>query len=187
MPNWSRLPSLVASVLDPRSYLHVFRLIHFYGYSHVRERARIEMGRAVRFAPNVSIRNGSRIRIGAEAHIGERCSLWAGDSSGRIDIGENALFGPEVFITASDYETEPGRPIMYQRKREQDVVIGRDVWLGARVIVVAGVTVGDGSVVGAGSVVTHSLPPGSIAVGTPARVVAERGGEPQKLVRAAGD
>jgi acetyltransferase-like isoleucine patch superfamily enzyme len=63
---------------------------------------------------------------------------------------------------------------MTQPRREADVIIGRDVWLGARVIVLAGVTIGDGCVIGAGSVVTRSLPPNSIAVGAPARVVGER-------------
>ena len=52
--------------------------------------------------------------------------------------------------------------------------IGNDVWLGARVFVGAGVSIGDGSVVSAGSVVTKSLPPGSVAVGVPARIVRRR-------------
>ena len=169
-----KLLRAVASVLDPRSWLHLLRLLHFYAYSHVQERRKIQMGPGVRFAPNVSIRNGERISIGAHAHIGERCSLWAGDTSGRIEIGEYALFGPDVYVTASNYETAPGIPVMQQPKREQDVVIGRQSWLGARVIVVAGVTIGDGCIVGAGSVVTKSLPPDSIAVGAPARVVGSR-------------
>lgn len=172
---WMRLVNFVRSLCDPRVYFQLFRILHFYAYAHVRERAKIAMGSTVHFAPNVSIRNGERIQIGAHAHIGERCFLWAGDSTGRIRIGEYALFGPEVFLTASNYGVEPGEPIMHQAKLESDIVIGRDVWLGARVIVVAGVEIGDGSVVGAGSVVTRSIPPGSIAVGSPARVVGKRG------------
>ncbi len=53
--------------------------------------------------------------------------------------------------------------------------LGRDVWLGAGVRVLKGVTVGDGCVVGAGSVVNKDLPPYSIAVGVPAKVVRSRG------------
>ena len=44
-------------------------------------------------------------------------------------------------------------------------------WLGARVTVLDGATVGDRCVVGAGAVVTRPLPPLSLAVGVPAKVV----------------
>jgi acetyltransferase-like isoleucine patch superfamily enzyme len=109
-------------------------------------------------------------------HIGERSCLWAGDSSGRITLGDNALLGPEVFITASNYGVAAGTPVMYQDKVEADVVIGADVWLGVRVTVLPGVVIGDGAVVGAGSVVTKSLPANCIAVGAPAKVVGWRHG-----------
>jgi acetyltransferase-like isoleucine patch superfamily enzyme len=89
-------------------------------------------------------------------------------------IGDHTLLGPEVFITASDYQFEFGTPIMDQPKNERDVVIGRDVWLGARAIVAAGVQIGDGCVVGAGSVVTRSLPANTIAAGNPARPIGSR-------------
>jgi acetyltransferase-like isoleucine patch superfamily enzyme len=161
------------SVLDPRPWLHLLRLVHFYNYSHVSQVRRARIGPGAKLAPNVSLRSGERIEIGARAHVGAYCSLWAGDRA-RIVLGEDALLGPEVYITAANYETQPGRPIMTQPRREADVVIGRDVWLGARVIVLPGVTIGDGCVVGAGSVVTRSLPPNSIAVGAPARVVRQR-------------
>ena len=96
-----------------------------------------------------------------------------------ITLGDNALLAPEVFITASNYQTRWGDvPIMHQSTREAAVVIGSDVWLGAKVVVLAGVTIGDGAVVGAASVVTRDLPAGSISVGSPARVVGWREGAP---------
>lgn len=57
---------------------------------------------------------------------------------------------------------------------EEKVVIETDVWLGYGVIVLTGVTVGRGSVVAAGSVVTCDISPYSIAVGMPAKVIAQR-------------
>ena len=170
----SRLGRVVATVIDPGTYLHPIRLLHFYGYSHVRPRRKLTRGNGVRLAPNVSIRNGERITIGSGTHVGEHAYLWAGDDQGEISIGEHCRIGPEVFITASDYGLRPDELIAYQERNERDVAIGSDVWLGARVFVGAGVTIGDGCVVSAGSVVTRSLPPGSIAVGVPARVVRRR-------------
>lgn len=169
-----RLLTAVASILDPRLYLHAFRILHFYGYSHVREKRRLTMGVQTGMAPNVSLRNANRIRIGHNCHIGERCCLWAGAHGGQIIIGDYVSMAPEVFITASDYRFVAGQPFRQQPRRERDVVIGRDVWLGVRVIVTAGVTIGDGCIVGAGAVVTKDLPGNTIAVGIPARVTAER-------------
>ena len=164
----------IASVCDPRSYLHFFHLIHYYGYSHVRPRRRVHAGEGTGIAPNVSFRNGERIRIGRECHIGERCFLWAGDTTGRIEIGDHVSLAPGVFITASDYRFVAGRPFREQPKRELHVRLGNDVWLGAGVVVTAGVTVGDGCIVGAGAVVTGDLPSGCIAAGVPARVIGQR-------------
>jgi acetyltransferase-like isoleucine patch superfamily enzyme len=51
------------------------------------------------------------------------------------------------------------------------VTIESNVWLGFDVCVLPGVTIGEGSIVGARSVVFESVPPYSIAVGNPARVI----------------
>jgi acetyltransferase-like isoleucine patch superfamily enzyme len=171
-----RVGYLLTSLLDPRAYLQLFRLLHYWNYAHVAPRRKATLGSNVAMSPNVSLRNGERITIGARAHIGEYCALWAGDKEGRIEIGEDALFGPRVYITAANYDYEQGAPVWSQPRVERDVVIGTDVWLGANVVVLCGVTIGDGCVVAAGSVVTRNLPPGAVAVGAPARVVKMRDG-----------
>ena len=149
-------------------------MIHYYGYSHVRPRAEMRLGEGTRMAPNVSLRNGARISIGREGNIGENCFIWAGDSTGRIDIGDHVSLAPGVFLTASDYQFAAGTLLRDQPKRERDIRVGSDVWLGTGVIVTAGVTIGDGCIVGAGAVVTKDLPAGSIAAGVPAKIIGQR-------------
>ncbi len=170
----SKALGAAASFLDPRAWLHLFRLVHYYNYSHVGERRRMKVGPGTGISPNVSLRNGARITIGKHCHLGERCCLWAGDSTGRIIIGDYVSLAPDVFITSSDYQFQAGLPFRQQPKRERDIVIGNDVWLGTRVVVTAGVTIGDGCIIGAGAVVTKDIPAGSIAAGVPARVIGER-------------
>jgi len=51
------------------------------------------------------------------------------------------------------------------------VTIGDNVWICAGVIVLPGVTIGANSVIGAGSVVTKDIPPDSLAVGNPCKVI----------------
>src|SRR3954464_10744662 len=78
------------------------KVANFFRYDS-RELARAAIAPGVYLSPTVSIRNGSRVSIGAGSHVGQWSCLWAGDSTGRIEIGEHALLAPDVFITASDY------------------------------------------------------------------------------------
>ena len=60
-----------------------------------------------------------------------------------------------------------------QRKLTQGepIRIGDRVWIGEFVTILPGVTIGEGAIIGAMSVVTHDIPPNTIALGSPARVV----------------
>lgn len=51
------------------------------------------------------------------------------------------------------------------------IVIGQNVWIGSNVTVLPGVSIGDHSVVAAAPVVTKDVPPNSIVMGSPARLV----------------
>ncbi len=169
-----KLSRALSTLFNFKTYLHLFRILHYYNYSHVGPVSKIKLGSGSSLAPNVSLRNGERIEIGDDCHIGERAYLWAGDKTGRIIIGNNVSLAPEVYITASDYRFEKGKPFRYQRKNERNVRIGNDVWLGVRVVVTAGVTIGNGCIIGAGAVVTKSIEANSIAAGVPAKVLKQR-------------
>lgn len=87
-----------------------------------------------------------------------------------VTIGDDVLFGPNVQIYAATHPTDPelrksGKEMGYP------ITIGNNVWLGGQVIVCPGVTIGDDCSIGAGSVVTRNIPPRSVAVGNPCRVV----------------
>lgn len=55
-----------------------------------------------------------------------------------------------------------------------DTIIGNDVWIGQNVTFLPGVRVGDGSIIGANAVVTSDIPPYSVVVGNPAKVIRKR-------------
>lgn len=169
-----RLLRLVGGAVDPRAWLHIVRLVNYYNYIHVIPRRILKPGPGCRISPNVSFNNAERIEIGARVGIGARCSIWAGPGKGRIVIGDDVLFGPEVMVTAAGYRYNDGAPVTQQAMDEADVIIGRDVWLGTRAIVLPGAIIGDGAIIGAGAIVRGEIPPMAIAVGTPARVVGRR-------------
>jgi acetyltransferase-like isoleucine patch superfamily enzyme len=170
------LLAALSGIASPRLLLHLLKVVHSYSYSHIEPRRQMTAGSGLAMSPTASLRNGSRIFLGRDVHVGERSSLWAGDTTGTIRVGDGALLAPEVFITASNYGTRAGAPVGSQPRVERDVTVGSDVWLGTRVTVLPGVTIGDGAIVGAGSIVTHDLPANCIAVGVPAKVIAWREG-----------
>lgn len=169
-----KLGNAVTSILDPGVLLHPLRMLHYYGYAHVKPRRAITSGGDLRIAPNASFRNGSRITLGRSVQLGERVSLWAGKTSGRITVGARTTFGPDVFVTAADYGLRADKRITEQPMTERDVTIGSDCWIGTKAVITAGVTLGDSCVVGAGSVVTKDVPAGAIVGGIPARVLKKR-------------
>ena len=87
-----------------------------------------------------------------------------------ISIGPRCAIGSHAIIIDNDFHTiDPER--RYDVPPSEPIILEENVWLGARVIVLRGVTIGAHSVIGAGSVVTRNVPPRSVAVGLPARVV----------------
>ncbi len=126
-----------------------------------------------------SIGAGTEIRppfacdYGSHIHLGERVfanfGLVALDVA-PITIGDDVQIGPNVQLLTP---THPLDPELRRAKWEaaEPIEIGTNAWLGGGAIVLAGVTVGEDSVVGAGAVVTKDVPPGSVAVGNPARVI----------------
>lgn len=170
----ARLFRAVAGILDPRAYLHAFRLINYYNYSHVIPRRQLTLGPDAAISPNAVFSDAERISAGRGLRLGARCHLWAGPSHGRIIIGDDVLFGPEVMVTAATYRFEDGHPVTKQKMDEADVIIGNDVWFGTRAIVLPGSRIGDGAIIGAGAVVMGEIPAMAIAVGAPAKVVRQR-------------
>lgn len=115
------------------------------------------------FSPKVELGNYSG--IGVEAKIYGACVI--GDY---VMMGENC-----TIITRNHRRSRTDIPMMEQGfEEERPVFIGNDVWIGDRVTILPGVHIGDGCVIGAGAVVTHDIPPNSIAVGVPARVIKSR-------------
>lgn len=169
-----RLVRLVLSMFDPRAWAHLLKIVNYYNYSHVTPMRELRMGTPLGVTPDVNFNHARNIVIGERVSIGSRCFLWAGPVDGKIIVGDDVLFGPEVLVTAANYRFNDGAPVTRQKMDEADVVIGDDVWLGARSIILPGVTIGDGAIIAAGAVVRGDVPAYAIAAGVPAKIVGKR-------------
>ncbi len=112
------------------------------------------------------------IFVGKNCFFGEYTCIRG---QGGVHIGDGVYTGTQVQIAAVNHVyADPDKFIKDQGITAEGITIEDDVWLGSNAVVVDGVTIGKGSVVGAGAVVTKNLPPYSIAVGVPAKVVKDR-------------
>jgi lipopolysaccharide O-acetyltransferase len=119
------------------------------------------------FSPRILI--GNHVRISRQVQIA---------ATHFIEIGDNVLIGSGVVITDHNhghYSEEHSSPQIPPSSRPLDhnrqVIIGNNVWLGAGVVVTPDSFIGEGAVIGANSVVKGNIPPFTIAVGLPARVI----------------
>ena len=87
-----------------------------------------------------------------------------------VIIGNNVFIAPNVSIITEEHAMN-----VKQRAEGLEythpVHIGDNVWICTGVIVLPGVTIGENSVIGAGSVVPKDIPPNSLAVGNPCKVI----------------
>lgn len=106
---------------------------------------------------------GHRVKIGHGVNISGQSALY---------IEDDVLISGGCYISDINHSIDPEGPrYLEQPLTSAPTVIGRGAWLGQNVCILAGSFVGERSIIGAGSVVNGYIPPYSIAVGVPARVV----------------
>ncbi len=91
---------------------------------------------------------------------------------GPVTIKDHVILAQNIVMSGLNHVYEDiNTPIHLQPVTTKPIVIEEECWVGANAVITAGVTIGKHSVVAAGSVVTKNIPPYSIAVGNPARVI----------------
>lgn len=109
--------------------------------------------------------------IGEDTIIGPYCHISGTENN--IVIGKKVGIADRVFISTTNHRYDDiTKPIKSQGFVSRgDVVIDDECWIGIGSSILSGVNIGKHSVIGANSVVTHDIPPYSVAVGNPARVI----------------
>lgn len=92
-----------------------------------------------------------------------------------IEIGQDALLSDWIYIADFDHRYDDlTTPIRKQGILKTPVRIGADVWIGEKTSIFRGADIGTGCVIGSQTLVKGVIPPFSVAVGRPARVVKSR-------------
>lgn len=119
----------------------------------------------------VAAKHGS-ISLGPGVNVGSYCRIA---TQSKVEIGESALIAAYCYIGPGNHAHDDSNSPLIEREMEikGGVTIGAHCWIGARTTILDGVTIGDGAIIGAHSLVLEDIPPRSIAIGSPAKVVKE--------------
>ena len=121
----------------------------------------------------LSCKNGD-IVVDDGANIGFNCELF---SASRVRVGSGTMLAAYCYLIGGDHDfSDPSVSVLEQKRTSAGVDVGAGAWLGAGAKVLDGVRIGDRAVIGAGAVVRQSVADGAIAVGVPAKVIAQRDG-----------
>ena len=129
-------------------------------FSHIQSGAII--GNQCTIGQNVNI--GNNVKIGSNVKIQNNVSVYEG-----VEIEDYVFCGPSmVFTNIKVPRSEfPQKGTQYYQR----TIVKRSASIGANATIICGVTIGEYSMVGSGAVVTKNVPPFSLVLGNPARVI----------------
>lgn len=122
--------------------------------------------------------------IGAYSYVGQNSFISISSIAKFCSIGPNFMCGWGIHPT-DGISTSPmfystlkqngfSLSLVNKIKERREIQVGNDVFIGANVTVLDGIKIGDGAIIGAGAVVSKDIPPYSIAVGAPIKIIRYR-------------
>ncbi|KAA6431538.1 acyltransferase [Dyadobacter flavalbus] len=174
--HWLLIPSNQAR---PRLWVRLFlnRFYHQRGKGVIiRSRVRMDVVPFNHFSigNHSMIEDFSTVNNGVGAvEIGENSLVGLGNVIiGPVKIGNNVILAQNIVASGLNHNyNDVMQPIHKQGVSMAPIVIEDDCWIGSNAVITAGVTIGKHAVVAAGAVVTKNVPPYSVAVGNPSRII----------------
>jgi acetyltransferase-like isoleucine patch superfamily enzyme len=141
--------------------------INFYGNDN---KINIDLGVQLNNV-KITIRgNACQINIGENSTVGSGYFICMGLNN-TINIGQDCMFSENIEIWATDSHPIYDNGSKFPYNISRPIEINSNVWLGKNSVVTKGVEIGMNSIIGISAVVSRSIPPNSVAVGNPAKVV----------------
>lgn len=176
--------SLIFKIKKRFSYITKFKWGSFGKKSIVYKPLMIEGKKGIHLGKNVTIRNLARLECLNKWNNNNILSnISIGDNTlieqmahiigfGNVKIGKGCLISARCFISSCNHIYEEiDKPVFEQGLISKDVEIGDNCFIGMDVKIFAGSKIGKNVIIGANSIVTGEIPPYSVAVGIPAKVI----------------
>lgn len=111
-----------------------------------------------------------RLKIGDDTDIGNNAFIVANND---IEIGNHVILAPYVYISDHIHQFEDVTKNLHEQPLSEGgyVKVNDNVFIGIKASILPNVVIGEHAVIGANAVVTKNVPPYSVAVGNPAKVI----------------
>ena len=161
-----------SSFIEIGNGVNIFKGVRLDAKGHQNNRMYISNQVTIERNVDIGCMDNTSIYIGENTYIAPGVCI---SGPGDICIGKNCMIASHSGIYANNHLfTDLSIPIREQGITREGIIIENNCWLGHGVTVLDGVTIGEGSIIGAGAVVNKDIPPYSIAVGVPAKVIKHR-------------
>jgi acetyltransferase-like isoleucine patch superfamily enzyme len=173
----ARISKLTRRALIP---MVLVRLYYFVKHrTIISSKAEVDLAGSTAWSRGCVISAFTKVKINGQFVMGRRCQIstgcFLGAGEGGLTLGDDVLVSPNCTILTGTYQFERlGVPLQEQGTVSKPTRIGHRVWIGSNSVVLAGAHIGDDAIVSAGSVVSGRVPPRTIVLGNPAKVIFTR-------------
>ena len=131
-------------------------------FSHIQ--SGVNIGKKCTIGQNVNI--GTNVKIGNNVKIQNNVSIYEG-----VELEDYVFCGPSMVFTNIKLPRSefPQKGEKYYLK----TVVKKSASIGANATILCGITIGEYALIGSGSVVTKDVPPYTMVVGNPGRIISK--------------
>jgi len=144
--------------------------VQFLGIDNIEVGANSTIGESTTFTVNKRDDKKVRLKIGENTYIGRNNFFTVGKY---LEVGPYCIFGNNCSFICSDHVFDsPLIPYALSGFTSgKTLKVGANCWIGMNVTVVGNVTIGHGSIIGANSVILKDIPPFSLIIGNPSKII----------------
>lgn len=156
--------------------------VQFLGLDNIEIGDNCVIGENTTFTVNDRSTKNVTLKIGSNTYIGRNNFFTVGKN---IEISEYCMFGNNCSFVCSDHSFDT--PLIPYRisglTTGKQIYVGANCWFGINVTIVGDVKVGHGSIIGANVLINGDVPPFSIVVGNPFRIIKRYDFDSEKWIK----
>lgn len=158
-----------------RAWDHFGSVVYHRQFKHIQPSSRINIHVAVNQPDNLYMEENTNIDAGGVI-MNTRAKFIMKKNSGAA-IGLLAITGNHMSVVGMNLKQVTNQvkdELDVSKEMDKDIIVEEDVWIGSHVTLLSGSKIGRGCEVGSGSVVRGAIPPYSVVIGNPCKVVGFR-------------